>query len=193
MSRGAIIWVILVSVFLGYFIGFKWCCRPLEASSEVEVVDTVVTVTFDTVYVDTGIAKERISLVEVSYAKSTSPVDTATIIDSYLKKHEYLANYRDSSINLELRPIVQLGALDSIGVRYQLIRPLQTQLVHQRHIPQWQFYGGLSTTWTPKRAVVAPMLQVKYRNDNSFGLGYAPWPNGGSVTLNATFKLFDLP
>ncbi|GGH64689.1 hypothetical protein GCM10011318_00960 [Phaeocystidibacter marisrubri] len=165
----------------------------MEISSEVEVVDTVVTVTLDTVYVDTGISREHIRLVEVADVKSTSLVDTAAIIDSYLQKHEYLTNYRDSSINLELRPVVQLGVLDSIGVRYQLIRPLQTQIVHQRRIPRWQVYGGLSSTWTPQHTEVAPMLQVKYRNDYSFGLGYAPWPNGGSVTLNAAFKLFDLP
>lgn len=191
MNRVSIVWVILASFGLGYLLNDNWCCTT--SSLAPSSMDTVTTVIYDTINVEAGINAEHIQVVEVSKTNHLVEIDTAEILNNYIHRHEYLSNYQDSSINLELRPIVQFGELDSIGVKYQIIQPIQSRLITREHPKRWCFYGGLSSTWTPHSTTLAPMLQVKYRNDYSFGVGYSPWPHGGSVTLNATFKLFDIP
>lgn len=186
--------VLLAAAFIAG--GYYSPLRILPEEGDVVVIDTNTIVVFDTIERHGGVNGDGVSL------QSSSPVDyssfiidTAAVIKAHYSRSHYSASYEDSSINLELSPVLERGHLDSIGIKYTLLQPSRTQIITQnRYLPQpdWEVYLGGASHIGQDYLGASTQITARYDERWLFEAGYGITNQGGVILLGASYKLFQI-
>lgn len=189
-------WIVIVSLALGMFLGQRFLCLECPSVSPAEEKDTVVTVVrFDTISRSGDWNGSELIERDQSFA-AIPGIDTQSVVSAYLEKRSYRSEFQDSSLHIEVKPVIFQNTLDSISLNYRFIRPRVERVVERRivpPVPTWSIYGGVATYIHPEHSSFLPTIQGRYRENLLFGVGISPWSESLSFHLSVTFKLFDIP